>query len=309
MKLESGEVSHCGVEAGIRRLRKQCLRVIKRLEGTREKQVAEFANASEWRKLLEIGDSLLAAPEQIEKGSAQQEIRNVHTGGIEVVKLNPRFGAVRNAEIYFRKARKGKRGVAVCEEQLRTTREKLAQVENLARECDRIAELAPEGEEVPGQAVARLQEMAAGLGVIVPGAEGKGSATARAKVPYRRFVVDGWEVLVGKNNRQNDELTARFARPSDVWMHVAAHAGSHVVVRRPRGSDWPARPVLEKIAALCAWFSKARHASYIDVNVTETRFVRKPRKSSPGEVVAERCKTISVSPVSPGEMFREKGSR
>jgi predicted ribosome quality control (RQC) complex YloA/Tae2 family protein len=108
--------------------------------------------------------------------------------------------------------------------------------------------------------------------------------------------------LIGRNNTQNDELSIRYAHPRDIWLHVAAHAGSHVVIRREKNADWPPRNVLEKAGALAVWFSKARHTSYAEVHVTERRYVHKRRKAPPGEVVAERCKSIRVSPRDPRQI-------
>jgi len=122
-------------------------------------------------------------------------------------------------------------------------------------------------------------------------------------VPYRHFSFDTWEVFIGKNNSQNDELSTRFARSQDLWLHVAGHPGSHVVIRRPKGAAPVPPDVVEKVASLAVWFSKAKHTSYAGVHVTEARFVHKRRHSPPGEVVAERCREVRVAPRSPQVFF------
>jgi predicted ribosome quality control (RQC) complex YloA/Tae2 family protein len=86
-------------------------------------------------------------------------------------------------------------------------------------------------------------------------------------------------------------------------MHVAQHAGSHVVVRREKNNPWPSKEILVKAASIAAWFSKARHATSAEVHVTEKRFVRKPHGAPGGTVIAERCKTIRVAPRSPREIL------
>jgi predicted ribosome quality control (RQC) complex YloA/Tae2 family protein len=121
--------------------------------------------------------------------------------------------------------------------------------------------------------------------------------------PYRHFVIDEWNVYIGKNDRQNDELSCSFCRPWDIWMHVAAQAGSHVVIQRDKNADWPPHDTLEKAAALTAWFSKARNARSVKVHVTEGRFVRKSKKAPRGEVQLGNYKTLRVSPASP-RLFR-----
>ncbi len=108
---------------------------------------------------------------------------------------------------------------------------------------------------------------------------------------------------MAKTDTQNDDLSVHFAKPSDIWLHVAGHAGSHVVIRRPKNEEIPPIEVIEKCAAMAVWFSKAKHTSYSEVNYTEARFVRKRRHAPPGEVMVDRCKSIRVSPKSPHDLF------
>ena len=116
---------------------------------------------------------------------------------------------------------------------------------------------------------------------------------------YRHYVLDGWNIYIGKNDAQNDELTTRFANPGDIWMHVHGFAGAHVVIRCEDNSPRPSKEVIAKAASLAVWFSKAKHASYARVHCTEARHVHKRRKSPPGEVTVEKYKTLRASPVSP----------
>ncbi|MDR0330484.1 MAG: NFACT RNA binding domain-containing protein, partial [Chitinispirillales bacterium] len=122
---------------------------------------------------------------------------------------------------------------------------------------------------------------------------------AEAPVPFKKYVIDGWEIYLGKNSEQNDELSVKFARPSDIWLHVAAHAGSHVIIRRKKGAPNPPKEIIHKAAQLAVWHSKAKHTSFAEVHVTEARFVRKRRHAPPGEVIAERCKAVGVEPKDP----------
>ena len=86
--------------------------------------------------------------------------------------------------------------------------------------------------------------------------------------PYRRVVVDAFEILIGKGDRENDVLTFDVAEPRDLWMHVAGGvSGSHVVVRVPEDDGEVPRAVVEHAAALSAWYSKARSARRVDVHV------------------------------------------
>lgn len=114
---------------------------------------------------------------------------------------------------------------------------------------------------------------------------------------WRAFEIDGFEVLVGKGARENDELTFRVAEPHDLWLHAGGYAGSHVVVRNPERLDELPRPVLEQAARLAAWHSKARNArGKVEVHVCRAGDVRKPRGAPPGQVQIRRWEAVRVYP-------------
>ncbi|HSV05652.1 MAG TPA: NFACT RNA binding domain-containing protein [Candidatus Binatus sp.] len=115
--------------------------------------------------------------------------------------------------------------------------------------------------------------------------------------PYKRVVVEGFEVLVGRGDVENDELTFEVAAPTDVWLHVGGGTpGSHVVVRNPDALEELPRPVLERAAELAAWHSKARSGGRVAVHVCRVADVRKRRGLAPGEVELRRWEEIRVRP-------------
>ncbi len=117
--------------------------------------------------------------------------------------------------------------------------------------------------------------------------------------PYRTFVVDGYEVLVGRGSEENELLTFDVAEPHDVWMHVGGGTpGSHVVVRNPDKSEVP-RAVVESAAAIAAWYSKAKGAPKVDVDYCAASQVKKPRGAPLGMVEIAKYKTIRVAPREP----------
>lgn len=122
---------------------------------------------------------------------------------------------------------------------------------------------------------------------------------------YRSFEVEGFEVLVGKGDADNDRLTFGVAAPRDVWLHVAGPAGSHVIVRNPDELDEIPRGVLKKAAQLAAWHSKARGSrGKVEVHVCRVADVRKPRGFAPGQVLLRRWDAVRVyarDPRSSGE--------
>jgi predicted ribosome quality control (RQC) complex YloA/Tae2 family protein len=113
---------------------------------------------------------------------------------------------------------------------------------------------------------------------------------------FRSLNLDGWEILIGKSGRDNDELTFEIASPEDFWFHVADYSGSHVIVRNPSKSKDLEETVLVKAAQLAAYFSQARNSSKVEVHYTKRKHVTKPRRAKPGLVRLLEFKSIKVEP-------------
>ncbi len=136
-----------------------------------------------------------------------------------------------------------------------------------------------------------IEERLAELGLVrAPGVgapsppEPRPRARAAERLPYRSFVsCDGFPILVGRGARENDQLTLRFARGNDLWMHVSGSPGSHVVIRVPQGKSVPLETLLDA-AALAVQYSPRRGRNGIEVVYTPAKNVRKPRGAAPGLV-------------------------
>ena len=112
---------------------------------------------------------------------------------------------------------------------------------------------------------------------------------------YKTVVVEGYEVLIGRGEAANDELTFGLAAPEDFWLHVAGGVpGSHVVVRNPDKLEALPGVVIERAAALAAWHSKARDARRVDVHLCRVADVVKPRGAPPGQVELRRWERVRV---------------
>ncbi|MCB9140005.1 MAG: NFACT family protein [Caldilineaceae bacterium] len=111
--------------------------------------------------------------------------------------------------------------------------------------------------------------------------------------PRRYESETGFEILVGRNARQNDAVTFRYSRPEDIWLHVRNAPGAHVVIRR-RGAE-PDDATLEAAAQLAAYHSGLRGERAADVAVTHCRFVRRLPGGRPGQVTMRNEKTITVA--------------
>jgi predicted ribosome quality control (RQC) complex YloA/Tae2 family protein len=114
---------------------------------------------------------------------------------------------------------------------------------------------------------------------------------------FRTVSVDGFEVLVGKADADNDALTFGVAEPHDFWLHVAGPPGSHVVVRNPERLEELPRVVAERAAELAAWHSKARGAKgKVEVHLCRVADVSKPRGFEPGKVLLRQWRALRVYP-------------
>jgi hypothetical protein len=120
-------------------------------------------------------------------------------------------------------------------------------------------------------------------------ADGKGRA-------FRSVMVEGFEVLIGKGDADNDQLTFKVAAPLDLWLHVAISPGSHVVIRNPERIAELPRAVIERAAELAAFFSKARDGGKVEVHYCRAADVSKPRGFAPGKVMLKQWKSLRVYP-------------
>lgn len=115
------------------------------------------------------------------------------------------------------------------------------------------------------------------------------------RVPYKKFETSGFVILVGKGARENDELTLKYAKKDDLWLHAKDVSGSHVILKQQSNKPFP-REVIEKAAQLAAYYSKRKTDSLTPVIVTPKKFVRKPKGLPPGLVHVDKEDTILVSP-------------
>jgi predicted ribosome quality control (RQC) complex YloA/Tae2 family protein len=131
------------------------------------------------------------------------------------------------------------------------------------------------------------------------------SATEAKSARFKHFELgEGYELFVGKSAANNDELTMGFAKPNDLWFHARGSSGSHAVM--PLGkTQKPPKKIIEKAAAIAAYYSGARNAKYVPVCYTQKKYVRKPKGANPGSVVIAREEVVMVEPKLPEEAIIE----
>ena len=279
-----------------------CKKSLERARTKLVKQELEFTEANKCSWYREIGDSLLARPADCPKGAAECIIENIHSREIESVAINPKFDAFQNARLFYKKARKGSRSLGIVARKVNESKEEIKHLENLNDEIKSLEDpaIAPD---IMKNGLEKVFAALSSLDLIPKQPTPLLSGQMPETVPYRHYTLEGWDLYIGKNDAQNDELTTQFAKPSDIWMHVASHSGSHVIIRRPKNAEWPPKNVLVIAASFAVWFSKAKHTSSCEVHYTEARYVHKRRKSPAGQVVMQQFKSMRVAPKSPQEYF------
>ena len=109
------------------------------------------------------------------------------------------------------------------------------------------------------------------------------------------YVIDGYNVYVGKNNAQNNFVTFKLGKPNDIWLHTQKIHSSHVIIVNDKNED-VSLEVIQKAAEICAYYSQAASGTKIPVDYTKKINVKKPPKSPPGYVIYNTCQTILVDP-------------
>lgn len=245
--------------------------------------------AKEAEKLREWGELIQAYGYGLEPHADHLVAENYFHADLPKVSipLDPRLSPIENAQRYFRRYQKAKTSLETSERFLEEARADLAYWQGVASAVQ-LSETPAELAEI------RLEVQPAGSAKanMVKAKPGKPKAIAVSE-PSRYRSSDGLEILVGKNNRQNDLLTMKLARPEDWWFHTQNIPGSHVLVRAD--GDLPER-TREEAAMLAAYFSQARESSKVPVIYTQRRFLKKPTGAKPGFVLYEREKTLFVTP-------------
>jgi len=270
---------------------KPLLQAIRKRHATAEKSLArveqELARPPRGDRYEHLGHLMMAQLHMVEEGAEVTQLPDLlGDGSMVTIRLNPELSPVENAQRMYEKAKSSRAARQVAEERLEGLTEQVIQLTDVLEEVKALSDVAE---------VKAFKKKYAGLLSTL-----QQTAADTDGIPYRRFeLADGYEVWVGRNARQNDELTLRDARPFDIWLHARGVAGSHTVLRVKGRTDNPPKPVVEQAAAIAAWFSKARTSSLAPVIVTPRKYVRKPRKSVAGSVRIDREEVILVEPALP----------
>ena len=217
------------------------------------------------------------------EGDKSIEVINYYTGEPVRIPLDENLSASENAKKYFDRYGKLKRTYEALTGYIQETRSEIEHLESILTFMD----LALQEEDL----VQVREELTEAGYIRRKGGSKKVKITSR---PFHYVSSDGFDIYVGKNNYQNDELTFKTASGNDWWFHAKGAPGSHVIVRT-LGKELP-DATFEEAARLAAWYSKNRNAPKVEIDYVEKKHVKKPNGAKPGFVVYYTNYSMMIEP-------------
>lgn len=253
-------------------------KVAKRVEALKR----SHRDQSELERLRQSGELLLAYQYQIATGTTSFQAQYDFDQPEVEIKLDPTLTAIDNAKAYFERYEKAKRAAAGVPAMIEAAETELAFLHQLEVDL-KLAGNWPE--------IGEVQD------ALQAGGYWRGPKTSRpgsGKSAPIKAIVDGYVIWVGRNSRQNEDVTFIKGRPEDLWLHVRGVPGAHVIVKSA-GRPVPPK-VLQQAAALAAYYSPSREEGHVLVDVTERRYVRKIKGGGAGMVTYRNEAPISAVP-------------
>lgn len=253
-------------------------------------QRGELSQCAERDHLRVCGDLITANQYQIEKGSSFADVQNFYEESMPVlrVKLNPALTPSQNAQKYYKDYRKARTAEEKLTEQIEQAQHELDYLDTVFEELSR-AETERDLTEI-------RQELTEQGYIRAARTKGKNKPQSQG-TPLSFTSSDGFQILVGRNNRQNDQLTLRQANKNDIWLHTKDIPGSHTILVT-QGRQ-PTETAIREAALLAAYHSRGKDSSQVPVDYTQVRYVSKPQGSKPGMVIYVNNKTLYVTPQRP----------
>ena len=251
-------------------------------------QEKELAATYDRERLRQLGDIVTANLHAISRGQTVLEAEDFYDEDMKTIQipLSPLLSPQQNAAKFYKDYTRMKNAEKELTRQLALGREELQYLKSVLDELDRAA-TEQELEEIRQE----LRE-----GGYLKADTGK-RRMKQGKLPAMRFVsTDGYPIYVGRNNRQNDELTFKLARKDDLWLHASKVHGSHVIISC--GGTTPPDDTVTQAAQLAAYYSETGSGQNIPVDVTPVKQVKKVPSAKPGMVIYHSYRTVIANPYS-----------
>ena len=215
------------------------------------------------------------------------------------IKLDKRYSPSINAKKFFKKYSKLKNALKIVSEQKTETLKELDYIESIVYELENsstIDELTLIFDEISENDI--FKERTSNATNVKKSKVKKSKLTKNKDVSFNpiKYNVDGYTVLVGRNNKENDYLTLKYANKSDIWFHTKDFHGSHTILKIDNNLPFPNDNVLVEVAKIAAKHSKAKNSSNVPVDYCEVKYVKKPSGSKPGMVIYTNNRTLNVDP-------------
>lgn len=271
--------------AHLQKILKAQLKRIERKEQIQRETLKEALEAEKWQKM---GELILANIHQIPKGAAQATVIDYYE--IEqpqiTIQLDPSLSASQNAQNFFKKYAKAKKSEKITQQQLENTVTERMYIEQVMFQLEHVDNI---------ETLTEIREELITQGIVPAKPENQRNKRKPAKtVPFSQYITsDGHVVLLGRSNRQNDELTFKVARSQDIWLHARNVPGSHVILK---ASQPISKQALLEAATLAALHSRNNTMDKVEVDYTERKHVHKPPGAKPGYVIYDNFKTVLVNP-------------
>lgn len=254
-------------------------------------QTEELRQCTDRERWKMYGDLIHANLYQLKKGETVARLENFYEEPAALVEipLDPLLTPAQNAQQYYRNYQKARTAEEKLTQQIEQAKQELDYVDTVLEELSR-AETEQDLNEV-------RQELAEQGYLSPPRNNAHKHREAALQKPLEFHTSDGFLVLVGRNNRQNDRLTLKEARKDDVWFHVKNHPGSHAIL--VTGRREPTDLAMTQAAQIAAYFSRCRDSSQVPVDYAKVRHVSKPQGAKPGMVIYVHYQTTYVTPALP----------
>ena len=217
------------------------------------------------------------------------------------ISLDKRYSPSHNAKLFFKKYNKLKNALMVVSEQKEETIRDLDYIQSVIYEletCSSIEDITNIFEEISESSV--FKEKTDKYKKQKHSKIKKSKLTKNKNVHFNpiKYKIENYTFLVGRNNMENDYLTLKYAKKTDLWFHTKDIHGSHCILVLDNSTE-PNQDVLVKCAEIAAYHSKARNSSNVPVDICEVKYVKKPNGAKPGMVIYKHNKTIHVTPKKP----------
>ncbi|CAI8369388.1 MAG: Uncharacterised protein [Bacteroidetes bacterium MED-G17] len=252
---------------------------LKRKRNYLKKIHAQIDLESKQTSYKEIGDILMANLHlDVDEATKKIKLLNFYTGDRIDIKLIKQLSLQKNAEKYYEKGKSQHKKLAFQEKAIVEAKRIIGRLSNEIGELEGVQDFKSLKPYLKEEEMNRKSDA----------------------FPFRKRYIDGYDIWIGKNAKNNDLLITKYSHRNDIWLHARGVQGSHVLIKNSSGKNIP-KHVLEKAGSLAAFFSKSKNNNLCPVVYTHRKYVRKPKGAPQGLVTVDKEKVILVEPKNEAE--------